>query len=567
MRRATRNPASGGVDLSLLTDGLKAEREQGITIDVAYRYFATPRRKFIIADTPGHEQYTRNMATGASTADLAVILVDARAGVLVQSKRHTAIAQLLGIPHLVVAVNKMDLVGYDQGTFEAIRRDFEAFAGRLGARDLTFIPLSALVGDNVVHRSDAMPWYRGPSLLGHLEAVEVAREAADRPFRLPVQLVLRPHQDFRGFAGTIASGAVRVGDEVVALPSGRRSRVRAIHAHGGDRPEAATGQAVALLLEDEIDVSRGDLLAAAAAPPLVTREVEADLVWMSEAPLDPTRPYLVRHTTRATRGRVTEVRYRTDVNTLDRVSARGLGLNEIGRVRLTTAQPLCADPYAEDRATGALVLVDLETNHTVAAGMIRELRPVAGAEAALPGGRVDRAAREASHGHRAGVLWLAGLSGSGKAELARVLEARLFRLGVNAYAVDAASLADPGDPAARAALAARLLVDAGLVAIFALPGLSAADRDRVRRAVGAERFLEIHVATPPELCAPHASGTVAGAEPPPPPAEEPYDPPASPDLALPLHRLGTDEAADQVVALLARREFLKGAAYLGGAGI
>ncbi|MHB8765985.1 MAG: sulfate adenylyltransferase subunit CysN [Deferrisomatales bacterium] len=370
-RRATRNPGAGEVDLSLLTDGLKAEREQGITIDVAYRYFATPRRKFIIADTPGHEQYTRNMATGASTADLAVVLVDARAGVLVQSKRHTAIAHLLGIPHLVVAVNKMDLVGYDRGVFEAIRRDFEAFAGRLGIRALTFIPLSALAGDNVVHRSDRMPWYRGPALLEHLEGVEVARNTAALPFRLPVQLVLRPNQDFRGFAGTVASGSVRVGDEVVALPSGRRSRVRGIHTHGGPLPSAVACQAVTLLLEDEIDVSRGDLLAAAGSPPTVAREFEADLVWMGEAPLDPARPYLVRHTTRATRGRVAEVLHRTDVNTLERVPARSLGLNEIGRVRLTTAQPLCADPYAENRTTGAFVLVDLETNHTVAAGMLR----------------------------------------------------------------------------------------------------------------------------------------------------------------------------------------------------
>jgi len=564
VRRATRNQGIGGVDLSLVTDGLKAEREQGITIDVAYRYFATPRRKFIIADTPGHEQYTRNMATGSSTADLAVILVDARAGVLVQSKRHTAIAQLLGIPHLVVAVNKMDLMGYEQATFEAIRTEFEAFAARLGARNIVFIPVSALVGDNVVHRSDAMPWYRGPSLLEHLETVEVTHGAADQPFRLPVQLVLRPHQNFRGFAGTVASGSVQVGDAVVALPSGRRSRVRAIHTHGGELPGAAASQAVALLLEDEIDVSRGDLLAAAAAPPTVTQEIEADVVWMSDTALDLGRPYLVRHTTQATRGRVAAVRYRTDVNTLERVPAERLALNEIGRVHLTTAQPLCADLYAANHTTGAFVLVDLETNHTVAAGMIRELHT----PAARPDGRVDRAAREADQGHRAAALWLAGPTGSGKGELARVLEARLFSQGVHGYVVDSERLAGDGDLGHRAALAARLLVDAGLVAIFTLPGLATADRERVRQAVGAEHFVEVQVDTPAALCAPHGTGQlVQAAASPAPPADAAYAPPAAPDLVLPLPHLALDEAVDQVLDVLANRGLRKASVYLGGAGI
>jgi bifunctional enzyme CysN/CysC len=569
VRRASRNPEAGDVDLSLLTDGLKAEREQGITIDVAYRYFATPRRKFIIADTPGHEQYTRNMATGASTADLAVILIDARHGVLVQSRRHTAIAHLLGIPHLVVAVNKMDLVGYDRGVFEAIRRDFEAFANRLGTAEAVFIPLSAKVGDNVAARSPAMPWYQGPSLLEYLETVEVGRRRAQGPFRFPVQLVLRPHQDFRGFAGQIASGTVRPGDEVVALPSGRRSRVRAVHAFEGDLPEARAPRSVTLVLEDEIDVSRGDMLAAPSAPPTVTREVEVDLVWMDDAPLDPDRPYLVRHTTRGVRGRVAEVLWRTDVNSLDRVPTRALALNEIGRVRLTTAQPLCADPYEANRAAGAFVLVDLETNHTVAAGMIREARPLTGPEALVPGGRVDRAAREASLGYRAAAVWLAGLAGSGKAELAQTLEARLFRQGIHAYAVDGERLGvgEAGDPAGRAALAARLLVEAGVLVLFSLPGMRAADRQRVRNALEPGRFLEVHIATPPELAAPHGPGRVDRPEPLEAPPEEPYDPPEAPDLVLPLHRIGPEEAADRIVALLAREGFLKGASYLEGGGI
>ncbi|MEW6490234.1 MAG: sulfate adenylyltransferase subunit CysN [Thermodesulfobacteriota bacterium] len=571
VRRASRNPETGEVDLSLLTDGLKAEREQGITIDVAYRYFATPRRKFIIADTPGHEQYTRNMATGASTADLAVILIDARHGVLVQSRRHTAIAHFLGIPHLVVAVNKMDLVGYDRGVFEGIRRDFEGFAARLGAPGAVFIPLSAKVGDNVASRSPAMPWYGGPSLLEYLETVEVGRRRAQGPLRFPVQLVLRPHQDFRGFAGQIASGTVRPGDEVVALPSGRRTRVQAVHAFEGDLPEARAPQSVTLVLEDEIDVSRGDVLAAPSAPPTVTREVEADLVWMDDTPLDPDRPYLVRHTTRGVRGRVAEVLWRTDVNSLDRVPTHRLALNEIGRVRLATAQPLCADPYEANRATGAFVLVDLETNHTVAAGMIREARPLTGPEALVPGGRVDRAAREASLGYRAAAVWLAGLSGTGKAELAQTLEARLFRQGIHAYAVDGERLGtgagEEGDAAERAALAARLLVEAGVLVLFSLPGMRAADRQRVRSVLEPGRFLEVHIATPPELAAPHGPGRITPGEPLEAPPEEPYDPPPAPDLILPLHRIGLEEAADRIVALLAKGGFLKGAAYLEGGGI
>ena len=569
VRRASRNPEAGEVDLSLLTDGLKAEREQGITIDVAYRYFATPRRKFIIADTPGHEQYTRNMATGASTADLAVILLDARHGVLVQSRRHTAIAHLLGIPHLVVAVNKMDLVGYDRRIFQSIRRDFEAFANRLGAPEAFFIPISAKLGDNVASRSSAMPWYGGPSLLEYLETVDVGRRLAQGPLRFPVQLVLRPHQDFRGFAGQIASGTVRPGDEVVALPSGRRSRVRAVHSFEGELAEARAPRSVTLVLGDEIDVSRGDVLAAPSAPPTVTREVEADLVWMDDAPLDPDRPYLVRHTTRGVRGRVPEVLWRTDVNTLDRVPTRALALNEIGRVRLTTAQPLCADPYQASRATGAFILVDLEFNHTVAAGMIREARLLTGPEALVPGGRVDRAVREASLGYRAAAVWLAGLSGTGKAELAQTLEARLFRQGIHAYAVDAERLGSGQgiDGAERAALAARLLVEAGVLVLFSLPGMRAADRRRVRRALEPGRFLEVHIATPPELAAPHGPGRITPGEPPEATPDEPYDPPEAPALVLPLHQIGLEEAADRIVALLAREGFLKGAAYLEGAGI
>ncbi|HVW00845.1 MAG TPA: sulfate adenylyltransferase subunit CysN, partial [Planctomycetaceae bacterium] len=347
IRKATRNQTTNGLDLSLVTDGLRAEREQGITIDVAYRYFSTPRRKFIIADTPGHEQYTRNMATGASTANLAIILVDARLGVLPQSRRHARIATLLGIPHLLVAINKMDLVGFSEEVFEQIRTEFAALAEELGARDVRFIPISALEGDNVVHRSSRTPWYNGPSLLEHLETVPISNDRNLQDFRFPVQTVIRPNLDFRGFAGQIASGTVRRGDAVRVLPSGRLSRIRSIVTWEGELEEAFAPMSVTLCLEDEVDISRGDMLVADGEEPHSGRRFAAEMVWMNEKPLEPNRPYLLKHTTQVVNARI-------------RVGA--LSLNEIGPVSVETQRPLFFDAYRKNRATGAFILIDSISN-------------------------------------------------------------------------------------------------------------------------------------------------------------------------------------------------------------
>jgi sulfate adenylyltransferase large subunit len=360
---------SGALDFSLLTDGLRAEREQGITIDVAYRYFATARRKFIIADTPGHEQYTRNMVTGASTAELAIILVDARNGVLDQSRRHACIASLVGIPHFLVAVNKMDLVGYDEAVFERIRSEFGEFLERLDAPHASFIPISALHGDNVVTRSRNLPWYHGPSLLEHLETVEIDDPAGRAPFRLAVQRVIRPDQDFRGYAGQIASGSVRPGDEVTVLPSGRRTRVERITTFDGDLDEAWAPQSVVLTLEDEIDISRGDLIAAG-DPPSASRGFEATLVWMNERALDPGRRYLIKHTTQLVPGEIRAIRHRVHIGTLAAEPAETLEMNQIGVVEIEAVRPLFFDRYRQNHRTGSFVVIDPESNATVGAGMI-----------------------------------------------------------------------------------------------------------------------------------------------------------------------------------------------------
>jgi sulfate adenylyltransferase subunit 1 len=367
--KASVNRNAGPLDFSLLTDGLRAEREQGITIDVAYRYFATARRKFIIADTPGHEQYTRNMVTGASTADLAIILVDARHGALAQSHRHACIASLVGIPHFLIAVNKMDLVDYSQSVFEAIRSQFGDFLAKLGAHHISFIPISALKGDNVVDRSAAMPWYHGPALLEHLETVEVQDIAIGAAFRFPVQRVVRPDHTFRGYAGQIASGAVRPGDEITVVGSGRRSRVKTISTFDGDLAEAFSPMSVTLTLEDEIDISRGDLIASGDLP-AASRHFEATLVWMNQETLEPGRRYLLKHAAQLVPAEITSVRHRVNVTDLAPEPADTLGLNHIGVVEISALRPLYFDPYRDNRRTGSFVVIDARTNATVAAGMI-----------------------------------------------------------------------------------------------------------------------------------------------------------------------------------------------------
>ena len=415
--KATRNQTAGGLDLSLLTDGLRAEREQGITIDVAYRYFATARRKFIIADTPGHEQYTRNMATGASTADLAILLIDARQGVLAQSRRHAYICSLLGIPRYVVAVNKMDLVGYGRAVFDRIQIEFSEFLESVGIRDAYFLPMSALAGDNVVHGSQRMPWFRGANLLEHLETIETRRDVANG-FRMAVQRVVRPDLDFRGYAGEVASGVVEPGDEITVLPSGLRSRVKKIVTWDGDLARAAAGQAVTIVLEDQVDISRGDLLYSGAPQPHAAQRFEANVVWMDTRPLAAGRKYLIKHTTRSVAAEVASIRHRVDIRSLAEEPAESLEMNAIGVVEIAAAKPIFFDAYTSNRATGAFILIDPETNSTSGAGML--LHPVVETKR---GGPVTAADRMARWGHRGGTVRVRDRA------LALAVERRLFDRG------------------------------------------------------------------------------------------------------------------------------------------
>jgi sulfate adenylyltransferase large subunit len=461
VRKSPVNRAAGPIDFSLLTDGLRAEREQGITIDVAYRYFATPRRRFIIADTPGHEQYTRNMATGASTADLAVILIDARNGVSTQSRRHACIAALLGIRGIVVAVNKMDLIGFSRGVFEEIRDRFSLHLECLGIADARFVPVSALEGDNVVSRSARAPWYEGETLLEALENAPVAGDAVSGPLRFPVQYVLRPDLNFRGYAGRIASGALRPGDRVMALPSGRTTRVRSLPSYDGELSEAFPPMSTIVCLEDELDVSRGDMLVDPRNPPSVGRRFEAMLVWMREKPLEAGQRYLLKHTTQMVTATVTSLVCRIDVNTLEREDAERLEMNDIGSVAIETSRPIFFDPYSSNRAAGSLILIDPITNATVAAGMIERGPALTAREdaAARTGPRsmdapLAAAERHARAGHLPAVVWL-----QGRPDLARLLEARLFALGCQVFAT--------GERTRVSALAdvAQVLTAAGLIVI------------------------------------------------------------------------------------------------------
>ena len=431
--------APGQIDFALLTDGLRAEREQGITIDVAYRYFSTAQRKFIIADTPGHEQYTRNMATGASTADAAIVLIDASKGVLVQSRRHAYIASLLRVRHVLVAVNKMDLIGFDEAAFRAIEADFSAVLDQIASDTGTpverhFVPVSALAGDNVVHRSPSMPWYTGPSLLELLETLPPAQDTRSAPFRFPVQRVLRPDQSFRGFAGQIASGTVRPGDEVTVLPSNRSAKVERIVTWDGDLDEAIAPLSVTLILDRELDISRGDLIAAASAPATIARSLKAALVWMDQRPLDLSRRYLLKHTSHAVPAYPASVDSRTDLATLARVPAQTLEMNDIGAVTVNLLRPIALDLYGENRSTGAFILIDPETNATVAAGMVTAAFSdvTTGIEdESAAWGRVTAGEREARWGHRGGVLEL-----SGPVALINAVERSLFAVGVVSSRID-----------------------------------------------------------------------------------------------------------------------------------
>lgn len=488
IQKSRLNRSTGPIDFSLLTDGLRAEREQGITIDVAYRYFATPKRKFIIADTPGHEQYTRNMATGASTAELAIVLIDARNGVLPQSRRHAFIAALLGIPHMIVAVNKMDLVKFRADVFENIRREFASHLQRLGVENAHFIPISALEGDNVITRSPRTPWYRGESLLEYLENIPLGSGRTHRPLRFPVQYVIRPGASFRGYAGQVVSGTIRPGDLVMALPSGRTSRVRSIPTWEGEATEAFAPMPATICLEDELDVSRGDMLVHPNELPHVSRQFEAKVVWMSEQPLTAGRPYLLKHSTQQLAANITALEHKVNVNTLAEEASDRLELNEIGRVAIETARPIFFDAYSSNRWTGSFILIDPISNATVAAGMIQEPAQGNGAgraaqakllELEFHASRLTPAERHTRAGHYPATIWF-----TARRELAYLLEVHLFRRGCQAHVVT-----DEVESRILPELA-ELLAAAGLITIFSASRLDPDERERAKARLGEDRFFE-----------------------------------------------------------------------------
>ncbi|HEV2147587.1 MAG TPA: sulfate adenylyltransferase subunit CysN [Longimicrobiaceae bacterium] len=579
---ASRRRGEEGVNLALLTDGLRAEREQNITIDVAYRYFATPKRKFIIADTPGHVQYTRNMVTGASTAELAVVLVDVRKGVLTQSKRHGFISSLLQIPHIVVAVNKMDLVDYDEDRYREIVAEYREFAEKLEIQNLTFIPISALRGDNVVKKSERTPWYDGGTLLHHLENVNVGARRNLVDFRFPVQYVIRPHQNFRGFAGRIASGTISPGEEVVVLPSGRSSRIRAIETADGPLAEASAGDSVVLTIEDELDVSRGDMIVRRMNLPRVGDRFEALVCWMGEQPLDPSVPYVLMHTSREVKAFVSRVVYRIDMDTLHREEAAAFGLNDIGRVEITTASPVFFDAYAQNGATGSFILVDPYTNVTVAAGMIRgDVRTAdevfgrteeAPAKPVSPGvvwedAGVPREEREARNGHRAAVLWFTGLSGSGKSTIARELERRLFGDGRQTMLLDGDQLrhglcgdlgfgtADRRENIRRAGEVARLFFEQGSIVLCTFVSPFREDREAVRAQFPEGRFYEVHVDCELDTCRSRdpkglyekvARGEILDFT----GISSPYEAPVRPEMVARTEAQSVDEVVETILARL-----------------
>lgn len=584
-----KNQQSLGEALAFLTDGLRAEREQGITIDVAYRYFSTPKRHFILADTPGHEQYTRNMATGASTANLMVLLVDARNGVITQTKRHSFIGSLLGIPRYLVTVNKMDLVDYSRDVFERIRGDFVEFAAKLGLKEVRFVPVSALCGDNVVTASDKMGWYSGETVMEYLENVYIEGDVNLVDFRFPVQNILRPHQDYRGYAGQVVSGAIKVGEEVVVLPAMKRSRIASIDIFSIDPSkkkceEAFAPMSVALTLEHDIDVSRGDMIVRSHNIPHVQNQFEAMLVWMNDRPMEPEKPLIIMQGTRESRVFVDEVSYRVDVNTLSRLPSAPMQLNEIGRVALTSTKPLIVDPYSRNRATGSFILIDPTTFLTVAAGMIidrvpEKLLPVGHTEAPaaqqvsehihVEDSNISRRERELKLGARAVTLWFTGLSGSGKSTIAKELERRLFEKGRIVYRLDGDNMRfglnrdlgfsreDRTENIRRAAEVSRLFNQAGVSIVCSFISPFRADREAAREVIGKNDFIEVYLSAPIDICEvrdPHGLYRRARA------GEikeftgitSPYEPPPAPQITLDTARQGIAECVDQILKFLDR---------------
>ncbi|MBC3943249.1 sulfate adenylyltransferase subunit CysN [Sphingomonas albertensis] len=555
------------IDFALLVDGLAAEREQGITIDVAYRYFSTEKRKFIVADTPGHEQYTRNMITGASTADLAVILVDARKGILTQTKRHSYLAHLIGIRHLVLAVNKMDLVGYDQATYDRIVADYATFAESIGIAGFTPMPISGFKGDNITAPSANTPWYDGPTLIDHLDTVtlDVSEDQAGA-FRMPVQWVNRPNLDFRGFSGLVASGSIAPGDPVRILPGGRTSTIARVVAFGGDLPGAVAGQSVTLTLADEIDCSRGDVIVAAESPPEAADQFEATVVWMADEEMLPGRPYWLKLATQTVTATVQQPKYQINVNTMERLAAKTLELNAIGIANLSTDRPLVFEPYADNRQLGGFILVDKITNATVAAGMLHfSLRRAQNVH--WQATDIGREAHAALKNQKAAVLWFTGLSGAGKSTIANLVEMKLARMNRHTFLLDGDNVrhglnrdlgftdADRVENIRRVGEVAKLMTDAGLIVITAFISPFRAEREMVRQMMAPGEFIEVHIDTPladaerrdvKGLYAKARAGKLANFT----GIDSPYEAPANPEIRIDTIGMTPDEAADAIVAML-----------------
>jgi len=563
IRHGTQN---GEIDFALLVDGLDAEREQGITIDVAYRYFNTEQRKFIVADCPGHEQYTRNMATGASTADLAVVLVDARKGLLTQTRRHSYIVSLLGIRQVLLAVNKMDLVDYQQAVFDAIVAGYAELASALGIKQVQAIPLSALRGDNLLSASAAMPWYQGPSVLAALEQAPLPQAEGAAGFRLPVQWVNRPHQDFRGFAGTLVAGSVAPGDNVVILPSGRRSQVLRIVTADGDLSRASAGQAITLTLHDEVDISRGDVIAAAENPPQVADQFAAHILWMDEQPLLPGRSYWLKIGARTVSAQISEIKHKVDVNTQAALAAKTLQLNEVGYCNLSLDQAIAFEPYADSRKLGSFILIDRQSNATVGAGTLDfSLRRADNLH--WQHLDIDKAARARSKGQRPRVLWFTGLSGAGKSTIANLVEKRLHAQGNHTFILDGDNVrhglnrdlgftdADRVENIRRVAEVARLMCDAGLIVIVSFISPFRAERQMARELFAPDEFLELHVDTSLEMAeerdlkglyAKARAGKIQNFT----GIDSPYEAPENPELVLNTQRYSAEELAEQVIERL-----------------